>query len=94
MTRKYRTEDGEELDPDQLEVGKECVRCGGFIKIRSDDELPPKKGDAGADRTHVALTDYVGENKPHVVDDWKGDICPDCSDDLKDFLFSHDSAEN
>jgi len=28
------------------------------------------------------------------VDDWAGDICPDCSDDLKDFLFSHDTAAN
>ena len=94
MTRKYRTEDGEELDPDQLEVGRECVRCGGFIKIRSDDELPPKKGDADPDYTHVVLTDYVGEDSPHVVNEYRGDLCPDCGDDLNDFWYAHDSADN
>lgn len=82
MTKRYRTPDGTVYDPEHIDVGKECERCGRFIPVRDDEELPANASDADGDYCYVGLTDFAGRQSPVAVGDWSGEICPDCRDEL------------
>lgn len=90
MGKKYRTPDGDEYDPDELETGKACVRCDGFIPVRSSDDLPARKSDVSrGDYAALSLKEMVDADD-FVLDSFNGVLCPDCHENLKSFLFTYE----
>lgn len=84
--KRYRTPDGSVLSDEDLEKGLGCDRCGGFIATRTKDETATNPADATADYAKISLIDVAGENlRP---DKWTGDLCVDCRDELKSWLFN------
>lgn len=83
-----RTPDGKVYDDGELERGKTCIRCGEFVKVRSQDELPAKK--ATADRYKVVVKGYAARNPDHHAprpfEDISGVFCSSCREELEAFM--------
>jgi len=80
--KKVRLPNGDVVDRSELQTGKGCIRCDAFISVRSDLPVKPNS----ADFSELNVTDFAGTDHRIIGDKVSGDLCPDCRDDLTEWL--------